>query len=66
MSDLLLKAVKKIKTLSDKEQENIAELLLEEFGWDFSYKDSQKELTVLANEALDEYRKGKTKPLSFK
>ncbi len=66
MSDLLKKAIKRLKTLPNNEQENIAALLLGELDWDLSYKSSQKELTILANEALAEYRKGKTKPLSFK
>lgn len=65
MSNLLEKAIKKLKSLPPKQQEDIAGFLFEEFGWDYSFKNSQKQLSVLASEALEEYKKGKTKPLSF-
>jgi hypothetical protein len=61
----LKKAIEKAEKLSDKEQQVIAQLILDEIGWDQTLKDSEKKLSSLAQEALNEYKKGKTKPFEF-
>jgi len=61
----LKKAIEKAEKLSDKEQQIIAQLINDEIGWDQTLMDSEKKLSSLAHEALDEYRKGKTKPFEF-
>ena len=45
------------------EQNAIAALLNEELGWEKSFDNSQSELQRLAEEAIVEYKKGKTRPL---
>lgn len=61
----LKKAIEKAERLSDKEQQVIAQLILDEIGWDQTLTDSEKKLSSLAQEALNEYKKGKAKPFEF-
>ena len=61
----LKKAIEKAEKLSDKEQQVIAQLIVDEIGWNQSLKDSEKKLSSLAQEALTEYKKGETKPFEF-
>ncbi|MBI2968146.1 MAG: hypothetical protein HYY40_10080 [Bacteroidetes bacterium] len=66
MNQLLETAIKEIKKLPFQKQGNIAALILDELRWEKLYTLSQDELGILANEALEEYNKGETKPLRFK
>lgn len=61
----LKKAIEKAEKLSDKEQQVIAQLIVDEISWDQTLKDSEKQLSSLAEEALNEYKKGKTKPFQI-
>ena len=61
----LKKAIEKAEKLSDKEQQVIAQLILDEIGWDQTLTDSEKKLSSLAQEALNEYKKGNAKPFEF-
>lgn len=51
--------------LSEKQQKVLAELILNEIEWDRSFQVSAQKLSTLANEALADYKSGKTKPLDF-
>lgn len=61
----LKKAIEKAEKLSEDKQRIIADLIINEIGWDDSFKQSQDKLSILAEEALEEYKKGKTKPLDL-
>jgi len=61
----LKKAVEKAEKLSEKEQRVIAQLIVDEINWDKSLTDSSGTLDNLSSEALEEYKKGKTKPLQL-
>jgi hypothetical protein len=61
----LKKAVEKAEKLSEKEQKVIAQLIVDEINWDKSLTDSSSTLDSLSSEALEEYKKGKTKPLQL-
>lgn len=61
----LKKAIEKAEKLSDKEQQAIAQLIVDEISWDQTLKESEKQLSSLAQEAMDEYKKGKTKPFQI-
>lgn len=65
MTTALKNILAKITTLPAKEQDAIAHLLKEELAWQKSYDKSQKKLSALAAEALEEYHKGKTKPMDL-
>ena len=54
------KAIRKIKELLQKEQEEIANLILEELSWNKTFESSQEQLAILAKEAGKEYQSGKT------
>ena len=61
----LKKAVEKAEKLSEKEQKVIAQLIADEINWNKSLRDSSSTLDNLSSEALEEYKKGKTKPLQL-
>lgn len=62
-----LKAVfSKLSKMSAAEQNAIAALLKEELAWKASFEESQEQLGLLAEEAVAEYKKGKTKPVKLK
>ena len=66
MTTELKKAFKEIEKLSDEQQNAIASLLVEEMSWNNSFENSRESLLNLAEEALAEYQKGKTKPMNEK
>lgn len=70
MTKLFEKAVKEVSRLSENEQDELAQLILDELEdekkWDSKFADSQNELSKLADEALEEDNKGLTKPQDFK
>ncbi|MEI6509218.1 MAG: hypothetical protein WCO54_12095 [Bacteroidota bacterium] len=66
MTRLLEKAVEQLKKLPNKEQDELAKLIIDEISWDYSFEKSEDKLSHLAKEALVEYKSGKTKPLNLK
>jgi hypothetical protein len=65
MIDKLKKALKKIERLTKSEQQIMAQLILDEINWDQTLTNSQQQLAYLSQEALEEYKAGKAKPLQF-
>ena len=69
MTKLLEKAIAATEKLSDAEQDTIAAMILEELAdekrWEQSFARSQKQLSILAKEALSEHKAGRTKPLEL-
>jgi hypothetical protein len=70
MTKLLEKAFKKAAELTEVEQNVLAKWVLEELEsekkWDKTFAGSEDILEQLADEALTEHKKGKTKPLFLK
>lgn len=69
MTKLLEKAVKEVNKLSGKEQNELAQIILDEIEdekmWEESFNKSQDTLSKLEEEALHEFNEGKTKPLDI-
>ncbi|MBP0018366.1 MAG: hypothetical protein J7647_12560 [Cyanobacteria bacterium SBLK] len=67
MTDLLERAIARVKTLPDRQQDAIATMILEELEdegrWDETFARSPDTLAKLAAVAMTEYRAGKTKEL---
>ena len=67
MTQLLEKVLAKVEKLSDLEQNALAKWLLNELSsekrWDKSFAESEEILEKLADEALIEHKKKKTRPL---
>jgi hypothetical protein len=66
MTALLEEALNQIKALPPKEQDAVASLILEEIEsekrWDELFASSQGQLAKLAEQAISEYKAGKTRP----
>jgi hypothetical protein len=56
----LKKVISTIEKLEDDEQRQIAKMLSDEISWDVTLQNSQEKLSNLAEEALNEYKTGKT------
>jgi hypothetical protein len=69
MTKLLKRAFELAARLPEAEQDALAAILLEELAaeerWAKQFADTADELAALANEALDEHRRGQTAELSF-
>jgi hypothetical protein len=67
MTELLERAIAKLRTLSTSEQDAMASMILEELEdeqrWDEAFSRSPDTLAKLAAEAMNEYRSGKTQEL---
>ncbi len=67
MTSLLEKAFKEAAKLPDLEQNIIAKLVLEEISaekkWEKTFAESEDILAKLADEALEDHKKGRTTPL---
>ncbi len=67
MTKLLKEVLAKLSKLSPERQDELAGWLLAEMAdearWDKSFAESQDALEKLADEALEEYRRGDTRPL---
>jgi len=57
----LKEVISTIEKLKDEEQREIAKMLSDEMNWDTTLQNSQEKLNNLAQEALKEYKSGKTK-----
>lgn len=70
MTELLERAIARLKTLPTSEQDAIAAMILEELEdeiqWDEAFANSKDALAKLAAEAMAEYRAGKTQELDPK
>jgi len=69
MTKLLEKAFKKASKLPGVEQNALAKWLLEELEaekeWEKRFAQSEDVLDLLADEALEAHRRGKSKPMDF-
>ncbi len=69
MTKLLKEVLAKLSKLSPERQDELAALLLaemeDEARWDKSFAESQDALEKLADEALEEHRRGDTRSLDF-
>jgi hypothetical protein len=67
VTGLLEKALKRVEALPDQEQDAIASQILEtlddEAAWERTFRDNQDHFRTLAREALDEHRRGETRPI---
>jgi len=67
MTGLLESAIRRVESLSREEQDAIASQIIEtlddEASWERSFRDRPQVLRALAQEALDEHRRGETRPL---
>jgi len=67
MTDLLERAIAKLKTLPASEQDAIAAMILaeleDEIKWDAAFARSHNALAKLAADAMAEYKAGKTQNL---
>jgi hypothetical protein len=54
-------AIDKVEQLPEEEQLVIARMIEAEMQWDQTLRNTQDVLSALANEALEEYKAGKTK-----
>ena len=65
MTRLLEKAFEEASKLPEEEQDALAEMLLNDLAseerWTEAFAKSQDKLTLLAKEALNEFKQGKTK-----
>ncbi len=57
----LKEVISTIEKLKDDEQRQIAKMLKDEINWDATLQNTQDKLSNLAQEALTEYKAGKTK-----
>lgn len=67
MTQSLERAISEIKKLPDQEQDAIAAVIITELEsdrrWDNAFANSRVELDQPADEALEEFRDGRTEPL---
>ncbi len=67
MTKLLKEVLAKLSKLPPEQQDELAAWLLaemeDEARWDKSFAESQDALAKLADEALEEFRRGETRPL---
>ncbi len=68
MTKLLKELIDKLSKLSPERQDELAAWLLaemeDEARWDKSFVESQDALEKLADEALEEHKRGETRPLA--
>jgi len=65
MTTKLQEALSQLDKLPSKLQDEMAEMILDELNWQRTFDQSQNKLSNLAQEALTEYKSGKTKPLDL-
>ncbi len=67
MTDLLKKAFEAVSALPPERQNALAELILaeieDETRWDVAFGGSQDKLAAMAEEAITEYKSGKTRSM---
>ncbi len=69
MTKLLQKAFDTVSALPDSAQDEVAAIILKELDseerWAEAFAKSQDKLASLADEALEEFKRGETQPLNF-
>lgn len=60
MIDAVKKAIEEIEKLSEKKQQELAQLIQDELSWDSTLLQNQDQLSQMAKEAVHEYKTGKT------
>ena len=69
MTQLLEKAFKEASKLPETEQNSLAKWLIDEIiaekKWERTFAESQDVLEKMAEEAVEEYKRGKTEPLDI-
>jgi hypothetical protein len=67
MTEALKKAFEQAARLPDADQDSLAAAILTEIGgedlWESAFSNSQQALGDLAEEAMEEHRRGRTRPL---
>jgi len=67
MTALLEEALRRLTTLSQEEQDTVAAQILEsledEAAWEQRFRQTPSGLRSLADEALEEHRRGETRPI---
>ena len=70
MTEALKKAFERAAQLPEADQDSLAAAILTEIEseetWESAFSNSQHELGNLADEALEEHRRGKTRPLDLR
>ncbi len=56
----LKKVINRVEKLNNEEQKQIAKMLEEEINWDATLEKSKEQLITLAQEGIEEYKRGKT------
>jgi hypothetical protein len=69
MTGLLEEALRRIEALSQQEQDAVASQILEtlddEEAWSRSFRENPEKLRALAQQAIEEHRRGETLPLEL-
>ena len=65
MTKSLSEIVHQIEVLSETEQNEIANLISEELNWKNAFANSEDVLSMLAEEAIEEFKSGKTKKVDL-
>jgi len=65
MIEQVKRAIQQIEKLPESKQMEIAKLIQDELSWDATILQSQDQLALLAKEALEEYKEGKTSDKSW-
>jgi hypothetical protein len=67
MTGLLEQALRRVEALSQEEQDAVASQILDtlddEEAWARSFRENPEKLRALAQEALEEHRRGETRPI---
>ena len=61
----LKEVISKVEVLNNEEQKQIAKLLEDEIKWESTLQNSQSQLQNLANEAIREFKAGKTNQVDW-
>ena len=56
----LKKVITKVEKLNNEDEKQIAKMLEEEINWDATVEKTKEQLKTLAEEAIEEYKRGKT------
>ena len=63
LTEKFSKALIEVESLNEIEQNNLATLIQEEIKWSISFSNTQDLLTILADEAIKDFKNGKTKEI---
>ena len=64
MTKLLEQAIDQLKKMPEKEQDDVATMILDELTWEHSLDQSKDKLATLAKKALKEHADGKTSDIN--